>query len=285
MTLNKAFVASLACAVGVCAFAAVEGNNTAVVIRKPAVVSSTGWQYLAVPVRGFDITGQGSVKGVPLADVLPPALYGAGTQLIVEGNETAEGYLANNNTYALGTVADAPAWVLDNKDVGAQLIAANARVWVQIPEEQATNDVANDLFGVAAVTNTAAAAAPAETIFAGEQNDVEFLVPDTVSGMVAFGNSSSETVGIAHKNAEGTVEEATGTTHLIQTPQAGDQLLRIGNDRSGYIYYTYRVTPEGTGYWLCTVKEDKFESQGLVIKPYKIAPGEAFYYYRAAAAN
>ena len=284
MTLNKAFVASLACAVGVCAFAAVEGNNTAVVIRKPAVVSSTGWQYLAVPVRGFDITGQGSVKGVPLADVLPPALYGAGTQLIVEGNEPAEGYLANK-TYALGTVADAPAWVLDNTDVGAQLIAANARVWVQIPEEQATNDVANDLFGVAAVTNTAAAAAPAETIFAGEQNNVAFLVPDTVSGMVAFGNSSSETVGIAHKNAEGTVEEVTGTTQLIQNPQVGDQLLRIGNDRSGYIYYTYRVTTSGTGYWLCTVKEDKFETQGLVIKPYEIAPGEAFYYYRAPAAN
>lgn len=283
MTLNKAFVAGLACAVGVCAFAAVEGNNTAVVIRKAAVVSSTGWQYLAVPVRGFDITGQGTVKGVPLADVLPPSLYGAGTQLIVEGNETADGYLGNS-TYALGTVSDAPAWVLDNTDVGAQLIAANARVWVQIPEDQATDDVANDLFGVAVAT-PAAATAPAETIFAGEQNDVEFLVPDTVSGMVAFGNSSSETVGIAHKNAEGTVEEATGTTQLIQNPQAGDQLLRIGHDRSGYIYYTYRVTPEGTGYWLCTVKEDKFESQGLVIKPYEIAPGEAFYYYRAAAAN
>lgn len=284
MTLNKAFVASLACAVGVCAFAAVEGNNTAVVIRKAAVVSSTGWQYLAVPVRGFDITGQGQVKGVALADVLPPAMYDAGTQLMVEGNKTDTGYLSNA-TYTLGTVDKSPAWVVDGADVGRQLIAANARVWVKIPEEQAANDVTNGLFGVAAATNTAAATVPAETIFAGEQNDVEFLVPNTVSGMVAFGNSSSETVGIAHKNAEGTVEEATGTTQLIQNPQAGDQLLRIGHDRSGYIYYTYRVTPEGTGYWLCTVKEDKFESQGLVIKPYEIAPGEAFYYYRAVAAN
>lgn len=281
MTLNKAFVAGLACAVGVCAFAAVEGNNTAVVIRKAAVVSSTGWQYLAVPVCGFDITGQGTVKGVPLADVLPPSLYGAGTQLIVEGNETADGYLANK-TYALGTVSDAPAWVLDNTDVGAQRIAANARVWVQIPEDQATNDVANDLFGVAAAT-PAAATAPAETIFAGEQNDVEFLVPDTVSGMVAFGNSSSETVGIAHKNAEGTVEEATGTTQLVQNPQAGDQLLRIGNQQRDYIYYIYRVTSAGTGYWFCTVAADKFASQNLVIEPYKIEPGEAFYYYRASA--
>lgn len=283
MTLNKAFVASLACTVGVCAFAAVEGNNTAVVIRKAAVVSSTGWQYLAVPVRGFDITGRASVKGVPLADVLPPSLYGAGTQLIVEGNEMADGYLANS-TYALGIVSDAPAWVLDNTDVGAQLIAANARVWVQIPEDQATNDVANDLFGVAVAT-PAAATVPAETIFAGEQNDVDFLVPEQVSGMVAFGNASSNVVEIPHKDTTGTVITATGATQLSQKPQSGDQLLRIGNERTSYVYYTYRVTPEGTGYWLCTVKEDKFESQGLVIKPYEIAPGEAFYYYRAAAAN
>lgn len=284
MTLNKAFVASLACAVGVCAFAAVEGNNTAVVIRKAAVVSSTGWQYLAVPVRGFDITGQGTVKGVPLADVLPPSLYGAGTQLIVEGNETADGYV-ENKTYALGTVSDVPAWVENGTDIGTQLIAANARVWVQIPEAPVANDALAGLFGTAAATNTAAATAPAETIFAGEQNDVEYLVPESVSGMVAYGNSSSETVEIAHKNAEGSVVAATGATLLAQNPQAGDQLLRIGNDRSSYIYYTYRVTPEGNGYWLCTVKEDKFESQGLVIKPYEIAPGEAFYYYRAAAAN
>ena len=269
---------------GVCAFAAVEGNNTAVVIRKPAVVSSTGWQYLAVPVRGFDITGQGSVKGVPLADVLPPALYGAGTQLIVEGNETAEGYV-ENKTYALGTVSDVPAWVENGTDIGTQLIAANARVWVQIPEAPVANDALAGLFGTAAATNTAAATAPAETIFAGEQNDVEYLVPESVSGMVAYGNSSSETVEIAHKNAEGSVVAATGATLLAQNPQAGDQLLRIGNDRSSYIYYTYRVTPEGNGYWLCTVKEDKFESQNLVIKPYEIAPGEAFYYYRAPAAN
>ena len=284
MTLNKAFVASLACAVGVCAFAAVEGNNTAVVIRKDAVVSTTRWQYLAVPVRGFDITGQGNVKGIALADVLPPAMYEADTQLTIENNAPDTGYL-KNGTYTLGTVENAPAWVLDGANVGTQLIAANARIWVKLPSEQSPANGLASLMGVASATSADAATAPAETIFAGEQNDVDFLVPEQVSGMVAFGNASSETVGIAHKNAEGTVEEATGTTQLVQNPQAGDQLLRIGHDRSGYIYYTYRVTPEGTGYWLCTVKEDKFESQGLVIKPYEIAPGEAFYYYRAAAAN
>lgn len=282
MTLNKAFVASLACAVGVCAFAAVEGNNTAVVIRKDAVVSTTGWQYLAVPVRGFDITGQGNVKGIALADVLPPAMYEADTQLTIENNATDTGYL-KNATYTLGTVENAPAWVLDGANVGTQLIAAKARIWVKLPSEQSPANGLTSLMGVASATSADAATAPEETIFAGEQNDVGFLVPEQVSGMVAFGNSSSETVEIAHKNAEGSVVAATGATLLAQNPQAGDQLLRIGNDRSSYIYYTYRVTPEGTGYWLCTVKEDKFASQNLVIKPYEIAPGEAFYYYRAAA--
>lgn len=285
MTLNKAFVAGLACAVGVCAFAAVEGNNTAVVIRKDAVVSTTGWQYLAVPVRGFDITGQGNVKGIALADVLPPAMYEADTQLTIENNATDTGYL-KNATYTLGTVENAPAWVLDGANVGTQLIAANARIWVKLPSEQSPANGLASLMGDASATTAAdAATAPEETIFAGEQNDVKFLVPEQVSGMVAFGNSSSETVEIAHKNAEGSVVAATGAPLLAQNPQAGDQLLRIGNDRSSYIYYTYRVTPEGTGYWLCTVKEDKFASQNLVIKPYEIAPGEAFYYYRAAAAN
>lgn len=284
MTLNKAFVAGLACAVGVCAFAAVEGNNTAVVIRKDAVVSTTGWQYLAVPVRGFDITGQGNVKGIALADVLPPAMYEADTQLTIENNATDTGYLTDG-TYTLGTVENAPAWVLDGVNVGTQLIAANARIWVKLPSEQSPANGLASLMGVASATSADAATAPAETIFAGEQNDVDFLVPKQVSGMVAFGNASSNVVEIPHKDTTGTVITATGATQLSQNPQSGDQLLRIGNERTSYVYYTYRVTPEGTGYWLCTVKEDKFASQNLVIKPYEIAPGEAFYYYRAAAAN
>lgn len=282
MTLKKAFVASLACAVGVCAFAAVEGNNTAVVIRKAAVTSSTRWQYLAVPVRGFDITGQGQVKGVALADVLPPAMYETGTELIVENNETDDAYLTDGN-YKLGTVSSSPAWVRDGADIGTQLIAANARVWLKLPEDQVANDVLAGLLGIASATATDVATPPAETIFAGEQNNVEFLVPESVSGMVAYGNSSSETVEIAHKNAEGSVVAATGATLLAQNPQAGDQLLRIGNNQRDYIYYIYRVTSTGTGYWFCTVAADKFASQNLVIEPYKIEPGEAFYYYRASA--
>ncbi len=278
MTLNKAFVAGLACAVGVCAFAAVEGNNTAVVVRKDAVTSSTGWQYLAVPVRGFDITGQGRVKGIALADVLPPALYVAGTQLMVENNETGDTYL-KNATYTLGTVSESPAWVLDSADVGKKLICANARIWVKNPSTNAINGALNAAMGIASAATT-----PTETIFAGEQNTVDYLVPSAapVGQVTAYGNSSSETVVIPSQGASA----STTGTQLVQNPQPGDQLLRIGNNRKSYIYYLYVGPYNGQdGYWLSTVAEDKFESQGLGIKPYKIAPGEAFYYYRAAAAN
>ena len=79
MTLNKAFVASVACVVGVCAFAAVEGNKTAVVVRKAEVVSDNGYQFLCVPVLGFDITGQGPVASVAWGDIFPASAYAAVT--------------------------------------------------------------------------------------------------------------------------------------------------------------------------------------------------------------
>lgn len=280
MTLNKAFVAGLACAVGVCAFAAVEGNNTAVVIRKDAVTSSTGWQYLAVPVRGFDITGQGQVKGIALADVLPPALYVEGTQLMVENNETGDTYL-ENATYMLETVSESPAWVLDSADVGTKLICANARIWVKNPSTNAINGALNAAMGIASAA-PAAATTPTETIFAGEQNTVKYLVSGEINGMTAFGNASSETVEFpAQALATMYTVEGNSTTQLVENPQVGDQLLRLGNNRKTYIYYSYVPQVGDTpARWVTATKFD-----GLGIAPNKIAPGEAFYYYRAAAAN
>ena len=64
--MKKLLVAAFACMLGISAIAAVEGNNTAVVIRKKPVVSDNGYQYLCLPVRGFDITG---------AEILDPAAY------------------------------------------------------------------------------------------------------------------------------------------------------------------------------------------------------------------
>lgn len=282
MTLNKAFVAGLACAVGVCAFAAVEGNNTAVVIRKDAVVSTTGWQYLAVPVRGFDITGQGKVDGVPLQDVLPASMYQNETQLMVEGNAEAgtEGYVPNG-TYTLTSGS----WNSGSGPINATLLLkAAARVWLKVPV--ATANAANDdLFamagGASATTAADAATAPTETIFAGEQNTVKYLVSGEVAGMTAFGNASSETVAFPAQALSTMYTSDSSTTQLVQNPQAGDQLLRLGNNRKTYIYYVYVPQVGNTpARW---VTATNFANLGIA--PNKIAPGEAFYYYRAGGSN
>ena len=77
--MKRLLVAAFACLLGFgTAWAAVEGNNTAVVVRKAPVVSKTDYQFIGLPVRGFDITGQGKSQTLPLADVLPPASYPAG---------------------------------------------------------------------------------------------------------------------------------------------------------------------------------------------------------------
>lgn len=280
MTLNKAFVAGLACAVGVCAFAAVEGNNTAVVIRKAAVVSTEGWQYLTVPVRGFDITGQGRVDGVPLQDVLPPSMYQANTQLMVEGNADANeaGYVPNG-TYTLTSGA----WNGDAGPIdGNLLLKVAARVWLKFPVATNSND---DLFAMAGVASAATAAdaatAPTETIFAGEQNTVKYLVSGEINGMTAFGNASSETVEFPVQALATSYTSESTTTKLVQNPRLGDQLLRLGNNRKTYIYYSYVPQVGSTpARWVTATKFD-----GLGIEPNKIAPGEAFYYYRAGAAN
>lgn len=284
MTLNKAFVAGLACAVGVCAFAAVEGNNTAVVIRKTAIVSTEGWQYLTVPVRGFDITGLGKVDGVPLQDVLPASMYQEETTLMVEGNaEAGDTTYVPNGTYTLTSGS----WNSGSGSIDAALLLkAAARVWLKVPV--ATANAANDdLFamagaGVASATTAAdAATAPTETIFAGEQNTVKYLVSGEINGMTAFGNASSEVVEFPVQALTTPYISESSTTKLVQNPKLGDQLLRLGNNRKTYIYYSYVPQVGSTpARWVTATKFD-----GLGIEPNKIAPGEAFYYYRAGAAN
>ena len=280
MTLNKAFVAGLACAVGVCAFAAVEGNNTAVVIRKDAVVSTEGWQYLAVPVRGFDITGQGKVDGVPLQDVLPASMYQEETTLMVEGNaEAGDTTYVPDGTYKLTSGS----WNSSSGSTDASLLLkAAARVWLKFPVESNTTDDLFAMAGVASATTAAdAATAPTETIFAGEQNTVKYLVSGEINGMTAFGNASSETVEFPAQALATMYTSESTTTKLVQNPQLGDQLLRLGNNRKTYIYYSYVPAVGSTpGRWVTATKFD-----GLGIEPNKISPGEAFYYYRAGAAN
>lgn len=279
--MKRLLVAAFACLLGFgSAWAAVEGNNTAVVIRKAPVVSDNGYQFLCVPVRGFDITGQGKAKGLPLNDVIPPTTEGftvGGVELVIEENEKAEGY-ADNGTYKLATAGDTNVWqvnagtettVLAND---ADLVANGARIWLKTStpsgssSEEAQMDAILASLGLAAAssTNVAAEAATApDTIFAGEQvtlaADKKFLADATIvpGQMLACGNNTSEPIDVR--------------TDLIDYPQRYDQVLRVqeGSDEYCYLFYT------GSVWDVNGVNQD-----ARVNATFTIQPGEAFYFYR-----
>lgn len=281
MTLSKAFVAGLACAVGVCAFAAVEGNNTAVVIRKAPVVSDNGYQFLCVPVRGFDITGQGQAEAVALGDIIPASAYAAGTELIVEGNaESSEvgdtGLLANGN-YKCTAGTSGNTWTLagSGDDVSASLVKNAARLWLKVAVTPVT-PANGGLTGLLAAKQAATAtdATYPETIFAGEgvptlAEDQYLLTSVTPGTMLACGNNTSEPIDIR--------------TQLVAELQDRDQILRVQEGSDEYCYIIPRVrTINGQ-------KQVRWQVAGQLSATedatFQIAPGEAFYFYRQPAAQ
>lgn len=284
MAMSKVLVAGLACAVGACALAAVEGNNTAVVVRKAPVVSDNGYQYLCVPVRGFDITGQGNAKSVQLSDIIPAANYEPGTELIVEGN-AADGEAQPDGAPTLlvdGTYkckSGTPNyWVLDGNetDVGTSHVKNGARLWLNVAVVS-TQSTGVGLGGLAAAKTAAAEVEYPETIFAGEQVpslgegeyllSVESVIPGT---MLACGNNTSEPIDVK--------------TQLIETLQDKDQILRVQEGSDEYCYVVYRermVNGEKKTLW--TVVGQNMNPSGDAV--YTIAPGEAFYFYRQPAAQ
>lgn len=89
MKATLAFVACLLTA-GFLTAAEVTGNNTAVVIRKNAVKSDTGYQFLCVPVNGLDIANGATTK-IKLSTFLPASSYTDGTVVMdTAGNTIAE---------------------------------------------------------------------------------------------------------------------------------------------------------------------------------------------------
>ena len=279
--MKRLLVAALACLLGFgTAWAAVEGNNTAVVIRKAPVVSDNGYQFLCVPVRGFDITGRGQVEGLPLNDVIPPTTDGftAGSvELVIEGNEGGEGY-ADNGTYELATVGDTTVWQIKSGTAtailadDADLVANGARIWLKTStpsgssSEKAQMDAILASLGLAAASSTNVAAETAtapDTIFAGEQvtlaADKEFLADAMITPgqMLACGNNTSDPIDVR--------------TGLIDNPQRYDQVLRVqaGSDEYCYLFYT------GSVWDVNGTNQDAGADATFTIQP-----GEAFYFYR-----
>lgn len=246
--------------------------NTAVVVRKTPVESADGWQFLCVPVRGFDITGQGQGLGVPLNDVLPPADFPVGTQLQIQGNSTgasldAEGTaeLAPDGVYTVAESGDA--WQVSEGGTGsgADLLKAGAFLWLQVGGAAVPALPAGLSFAFASNTATETPV----TTFCGERNilaEGETLVPaDTSSGMVAYGNDTDTAVDV---------------TAVCVEPQDGDEILRIKDGGKEYQYLEYMNSRGQSGwYYFGTNGKVKIpETQGEWIRT--IAAGEAFYYYR-----
>ena len=248
--------------------------NTAVVVRKNPVESADGWQFLCVPVRGFDITGQGKGLGVPLNDVLPPADFPEGTELQIQGNSTgasldAEGTseLAPDGVYTVVEPDGVKAWQVSASGTGSgeDLLKAGAFLWLKAGGATASALPAGLSFAFAA--NTADATETPVTTFCGEQNTLaegETLVPaDTPSGMKAYGNVTDTAVDV---------------TAVCAGPLDGDEILRIkdGGKEYRYLEYWNRTAYTGWVYYGPTGIQELPDSGDVRT----IAPGEAFYYYR-----
>ncbi|MDO5462447.1 MAG: hypothetical protein Q4F99_03040 [bacterium] len=159
--MKKSMLTLVGCALaaGTVMAAEVAGNNTAVVIQKDAVVSNNYYQFLIVPVKGFDITGGGTATTLTLAEILPPVAYTTGTTV----------YAANDTTNIYKV--DGGAWVDgegNNKDDTE--IPAETILWMKTSK-----------------TDVSA------TVFCGEQSSTEVSVTPQ-SGFVAFGNATSAAV-------------------------------------------------------------------------------------------
>lgn len=256
--------------------------NTAVVIRKAAVESDTGYQFLCVPVRGFDITGQGSADGVPLNDVLPPDTPGFSekTTLTIEGNSTESGYAANT-TWALRTVGGSEGsltWVPTTSGGaagmdGTALLQNGAKLWLNAQGISFSFPSASS-----ASDEETGTATPSETVFCGEQvvTTTKLIVPE--AGMLAYGNNTSEPKDIFE----------------IADLRSGDQLLRVQDGSSEYRTYIYYNDGKGMNKWvlyrtnggseILPLTEEGTEAD-VTQEERTIAPGEAFYFYRVASAQ
>lgn len=248
--MKKTLALMAGCALCVsAATAAVQGNNTAVIISKTPAVTTASYQFLCVPVRGFDITGQAGNDFVALGSFLPASTLSESTTLILPGE---------GNTQTIYKVSGG-AWVKEDSTGGTKALAAGAEpqvetgtvLWLQLPPSTTPNTTPNTIYFVGEKGRTLA--------------EGEKLIPSPAAGMVAYGNDTDTPVPLSQ------VAEA----------QDGDQIQCIENGGTTYKVYAYVYNAQaGGGKWLDWSIPAFVEDDSV-----KIAPGEAFYYYRAASAE
>ncbi len=164
--MKKSMLTLVGCvlAAGSVMAAEVTGNNIAVVIQKDAVVSNNFYQFLIVPVKGFDITGNNNAQSLTLAEILPPAAYTTGTKV----------YEANVQSPTIYTVQD-EVWMDGTTPANDTPIGAGTILWMLTD----TTDVAS-------------------TVFCGELVEDGNSVTPVAGEFVAFGNATSEAIPYAN---------------------------------------------------------------------------------------
>lgn len=241
----KATLATLACllTVGFLSAASVEGNNTAVVIRKNVVKSDTGWQFLCVPVDGLAIDGSNDGE-IALSTLLPPATLDNGTEVKID-----------DKTYTV----DKGAWDSDPTLPGGTIF------WVKAPNAEETKPIVSSLAAVLmgdAVTIDETP--PSPIVFCGQDRTRTQQAWNALGAgsITALKNDSSVAITL---NEAAELDDGETRTN--------DQIMTIQEGSAEYKSYFYRGS--------------KWYSGKGVMKPVEgavIAPGEAFYYYKAKAA-
>ena len=261
----KATLATLACllTVGFLSAASVEGNNTAVVIRKNVVKSDTGWQFLCVPVNALNIDG--SPDGtIELSTLLPPATLTNGTLVRIKD---AQG--DNWVTYE----AQGGKWVADGVEVKVDLTGGEV-FWVKDPT--GSNPLIPLSALLMATTGENGSGGSERTtgnetiIFCGQ--DRTRVAPDRNDDSVVEAGLMNELKN--DSSVAITLNEAATCTGGIRPD---DMILTIQKGSAEYKKYFCRggVWKEKVGTRYVEVDSDKKV----------IAPGEAFYYYKAATTN
>ena len=243
----KATLATLACLLTaglLTAAASVDGNNTAVVIRKNVVQSDTGFQFLCVPVNGLDITGEngGTVK---LSTMLPPETLTAGTKISLvdsSANVTQEA--------TISSVAGVNTWSTDLDLSGGQIF------WLKVGEDaEAANQEASvaslSLFATAGQEEEAVNGETEPIVFCGQDRTRSPITPG-LGVLTPMSNDSSVPLKLSEVNAN---------------PVNLDTIMTIKSGSSDYELYDYFG-----GVW--------YGPMGANCNDVEIAPGEAVYYFK-----
>lgn len=181
--------------------AEVAGNNVAVVIRRDNIASASGHQLMCVPVKPFDITGQGQGT-ITLDDILPPALYEGCSVTLNSGTQGAVTYTAGNGAWTQALTQDA-------SSVASPTLKTGEVLWLYNTNDKATVEGAGG----------------EPVVFCGESNSANAKI--VANGQLqAIGNATS---------AECSLADLFGTTF-----QEGDQISRIAKrGDANYTMYQY----------------------------------------------